>query len=116
MLNATIAIPADLADGVWTVSVVSQKCSADQGSTNFTVGDEPIVVEGTQTSQGGTGVSPVANVQGSTQSTGSTLATTGSNRTLSLAGLAVGLLALGGVFVMTGGRHRRGRNGDSGST
>ncbi len=98
---------------------ISQKCSADRGTADFVVGDEPIVVEGgTQTAQPtgvGTGVSPAANVQGATQNTGSSLATTGSNRTLSLAGLAIGLLALGGVFVMTGDRRRRARAGRSDS-
>ena len=104
-LDATVVIPGDLPDGAWQILVISQKCSADQGTADFTVGDS-IVVAGTQT---GTGVSPAANVLGSTQSA---LATTGSNRTLSLAGLAVGLLALGGVFVMTGDR-RLGRRTES---
>ncbi len=111
-LDATVAIPADLPDGEWRILVISQKCSADRGTTDFVVGDaETAVLEGIRTTQPGTGVSPAANVL----STGSTLATTGSNRTFSLAGLAVGLLALGGVFVMTGGRYRRGRDGVSDS-
>ena len=108
-LDADVTLPGDLTDGAYTISVISQKCSADRGSVDFVIGDS-IVVAGTQT---GIGVSPAANVLGSTQSTQSALATTGSNRTLSLAGLAIGLLALGGVVVMTGDRRRRVRSGDS---
>lgn len=113
-----VTLPDPLAPGRYTISAVSQKCSDDQGSVDFTVrspggGQPPTAVEGTQT---GTGVSPVANVLGSTQSAASTLATTGSDRTLSLAGLAVGLLALGGMFIMTGGRRRRVRSGDADPT
>ena len=104
-----VTLPATLEPGRHTIRAVSVECPDDRGSVDLTIrspggGQDPTVVEGTQT---GTGVSPAANVLGSTQSAASTLATTGSDRTLSMAGLAVGLLALGGVFLMTGDRRRR---------
>ena len=112
-LDVDVTLPDPLDAGIWTIKVISQKCAADQGSVDFTIGGAEVLGTGGETPPAAQpasspGVQPVSQVQGATQTSGGgALATTGTDRALSLAGLAVGLLGLGGVLVMASGRHRR---------
>ena len=87
--STDVTVP-DLAPGRYTISAVSLKCSADQGSVDLTIRST------------GAGRTPTAPSPG-TAATGS-LASTGGSQTITLAQLAVGLVALGGVVLMTGSR------------
>lgn len=89
-----VTLPDPLAPGRYTISAVSQKCSDDLGTVDTTV-------------RATAAAPPAASPTGTTGSTGAgNLARTGSDRPLSLVGVGFGLLALGGVFMMTGNRRR----------
>ena len=93
----TITLPSDLIDQRYIITATSETCPDDRGSVEFVIGTPPPPP---------TTPSPTTPTGTTGGSDGGSLPRTGGSHTITLAQVAIGLVALGGVFVMTGGRRR----------
>ncbi len=93
-----VTLPSDLVDQNYIITATSEVCADDRGSVEFTVGTPPPPPPTTP--------SPTTPTGTTGGSDGGSLPRTGGSQTITLTQMAIGLIAMGGVFLMTGGRRR----------